>query len=202
MAAQSDLHVEAHHLEVLNDNFRRWPHVRFPQPFYASAAVIIETYEPGRIVTGVVAMYERLADTLNSNREHDAKQRKKKERAEEKSLKQTTSSSSSTKKVLVGGGSGDDDINNNNAVASVVTVNSTTTVTVEPADAHRGGEGDDDDEEEEGLTARDLIPIPIAKFLVTTGLGVYLKMLLVDNLMHAGNADSMMRFCVWVRFPG
>jgi aarF domain-containing kinase len=29
------------------------------------------------------------------------------------------------------------------------------------------------------------IPVPLAKFIVTTGLGLYLKMLIVDNLMHS-----------------
>ncbi len=29
------------------------------------------------------------------------------------------------------------------------------------------------------------IPVPMAKFIVTTGVGIYLKMLLIDNLMHA-----------------
>jgi aarF domain-containing kinase len=30
-----------------------------------------------------------------------------------------------------------------------------------------------------------MIPVPLAKFIVTTGLGLYLKMLIVDNLMHS-----------------
>jgi len=36
-----------------------------------------------------------------------------------------------------------------------------------------------------GLTAGEVIPVPLAKFIVTTGLGLYLKMLIVDNVMHA-----------------
>merc|ERR1712113_1336566 len=58
MAEQAHLDVEGHHLEVLNFNFRRWPTVRFPEPFYASPAVIIETFEPGRIVSSVYDSYE------------------------------------------------------------------------------------------------------------------------------------------------
>jgi len=131
MAAQSDLHVEAHHLEVLNNNFRNWPHVRFPQPLYASAAVIIETFESGRIVTGFIDMYERLAETIQGESigllDDDESEKAQKE----------TYGASLGKKLT-------------------------------------------------DFSAVDLIPIGIAKFIVTTGLGVYLKMLLVDNLMHAG----------------
>jgi len=134
MAAQADLHVEAHHLEVLNGNFRRWKHVRFPQPLYACSAVIIETYESGRIVTGVIAMYERLAETLRQAAED--------ENELPSSLSATLSSLSSVKESK--------------------------------------------DEDAYAINGRDLIPIDIAKFLVTSGLGLYLKMLLVDNLMHAG----------------
>jgi aarF domain-containing kinase len=38
---------------------------------------------------------------------------------------------------------------------------------------------------EVGLTAGDVMPVPLAKFIVTTGVALYLKMLIVDNLMHA-----------------
>jgi len=133
MAAQSDLHVEAHHLEVLNHNFRRWPHVGFPHPFYASSGVIIETFEPGSIVTGVIDTYEQYADELNS-------------------------------KITLGG--------------------SKDAVVIEPdSDDHSITEPDDSPLQH--VAGRDLIPVVLAKFLVTTGLGIYLKMLLVDNLMHA-----------------
>ena len=41
MAAQAHLNVEAHHLEVLNHNFRGWRDVGFPMPFFAGASVIM-----------------------------------------------------------------------------------------------------------------------------------------------------------------
>ncbi|EEC46014.1 predicted protein, partial [Phaeodactylum tricornutum CCAP 1055/1] len=94
MAAQAYLHVEAHHLEVLNYNFRSWPHVRFPHPFYASSAVIMETFEQGQICTEIFDMYD-------------------------------------------------------------------------------------------DVQGHELIPLKMAQFLVTNGVALYLKMLLVDNLMHA-----------------
>jgi aarF domain-containing kinase len=100
MAAQAHLNVEAHHLEVLNHNFRSWDHVRFPHPFYASSSLILETFEPGRIVTGVIDQFDVAAESL-----------------------------------------------------------------------------------ETPVPGYELIPVDLAKFLVTTGVSLYLKMLLVDNLM-------------------
>jgi hypothetical protein len=100
MAWQAHLHVEAHHLEVLNHNFRNWNHVRFPKPFYASSSVILESFEPGRICTDIIDWYDDRA----SNYEGKVK-------------------------------------------------------------------------------GYELIPVDMAKFLVTSGVAVYLKMLLVDNLM-------------------
>jgi ABC1 atypical kinase-like domain len=119
MAAQAHLNVEAHHLEVLNDNFRKWGHVRFPQPFYSSSSVIIETYEPGAAVSKILDTYDALAADISSE---------------------------------VG------------------------TVSVEEVDEDGGrvnsqGHG------------YELIPVKLAKFIVTTGLSIYLKMLLTDNLM-------------------
>lgn len=125
MAAQSDLHVEAHHLEVLNYNFRGWSHVRFPHPFYASSAVIIETFEPGRIVTGVIDMYNHLAAAIDAE--------------------------ANTGMVVEEEG----EVFNGSNLAM------------------------------ESLTGADIMPIEMSQFLVTTGLDVYLKMLLVDNLLHS-----------------
>jgi ABC1 atypical kinase-like domain len=121
MAAQAHLNVEGHHLEVLNHNFRRWNHVNFPRPIYASSSVIVETFEAGRIVTEVLDMYDALA-----------------------------------KQQRIAGGNG--------------------TLTVEEVADEYGGT------DAEGTQ---FIPMDIAKFIVTNGLALYLKMLLVDNLMHA-----------------
>lgn len=106
MAAQADLDVESHHLDVLNDNFRRWKKVNFPRPIYSTSSVIIETFAEGRIVTSILDLFETKANLLSKGRE-----------------------------------------------------------------------------EETRLT--DVIPVELAKFIVTKGLSLYLKMLLVDNLMHA-----------------
>lgn len=159
MAAQSDLHVEAHHLEVLHHNFRHWPHVRFPQPFFANEAIILETFEPGRIVTGVIDMYDQLANAIQ--REEDDN---------------PTGADHATAVLAEGNG-------------LVATVHEP----LEPGGGDHGATSLLDDASSssssgsllERLQGHELIPIGIAKFLVTTGLAVYLKMLLVDNLMHA-----------------
>lgn len=123
MAAQAHLNVESHHLEVLNNNFRNWKQVKFPQPFYSSSSVIIETFERGTAVSRIIDTYDALAA----------------------------------------------DISNEAGQVSVE-------------------EPDDNDErtlsEVQGR-GYELIPIQLSKFIVTTGLSIYLKMLLTDNLMHA-----------------
>ena len=121
MAAQAHLNVESHHLEVFNNNFRKWRQVRFPQPFYASSSVIIETYEQGTAVSQIIDTYDALAADISSE---------------------------------VG------------------------KVSVEEAD-------DDGTSNEVEGRGYEIMPIQLSKFIVTTGLSIYLKMLLTDNLMHA-----------------
>ena len=58
MAAQAHLDVEAHHLDILNDNFRSWGYVGFPRPIFATSSIIIETFEKGSIVTSILDMNE------------------------------------------------------------------------------------------------------------------------------------------------
>jgi aarF domain-containing kinase len=101
MAAQAHLNVEAHHLEVLNYNFRNWKHVHFPRPFFASPSLILETFEKGNIVTDILDEYDQEAKELGDQQ------------------------------------------------------------------------------------GSDIIPLDMARFIVTTGLSLYLKMLFLDNVMHA-----------------
>ena len=117
MAAQAHLNVEGHHLEVLNFNFRNWPHVRFPRPIYASSAVIIETFEAGKIVTAILDTYDTLASQI--------------------ALKQGT-------------------------------------LTVEEID-------DDSASEDSYPHSHQVVPMDVAKFIVSTGLSLYLKMLLIGK---------------------
>lgn len=131
MAAQAYLQVEAHHLEVLNYNFRHWPRIQFPRPFYASSSVIIETFEPGRIASDLIDEYDNMAAAVNA---------------------------------IQNGG-----------------------VTVEEVDDDDNGEvpyAIDDGEPK--VQGHDIMPTELSRFLVSSGVSLYLKMLLIDNLMHAG----------------
>lgn len=137
MAAQAHLNVEAHHLEVLNHNFRHFDDVGFPRPLVASAAVIIETFERGRIVTDIIDKYDEMAAVARRKTEGGIKSgRMTVEEAEEDGEDERGM------QVVESSGSG-------------------------------GGAG------------YEIIPMELAKFIVTNGLTIYLKMLLVDNLMHA-----------------
>ena len=49
---------------------------------------------------------------------------------------------------------------------------------------------ENDDKELIPLKAGDVMPVPLQKFIVCTGLALYLKMLILDNLMHAGEFFS------------
>ena len=68
MAAQAHLHVEAYHLEILNYNFRNWKAIRFPEPFFASSSVIIETFEPGVVFGKMIDEFEQKAQQINKER--------------------------------------------------------------------------------------------------------------------------------------
>jgi hypothetical protein len=139
MAAQAYLQVEAHHLELLNYNFRRWPQISFPKPYYASSAVIIESFEPGQIVTHLLDMYEDMAEVLEH---HDA----------------FTAQNGTVSSGV--------DVDWRNAATQV-----------------SKALGDGDDALSSSIVqAGDVVPLSLAEFLVTNGVSVYLKMLLVDNL--------------------
>lgn len=122
MAAQTHLNVEAHHLEVLNHNFRNWATVGFPKPIFASVNVIIESFERGHICTEILDAYDNLAISNH------------------KAEPPTSICTTLDEKQSV-----------NDTVPEV----------------------------------SDVIPTELSKFLVTNGVSIYLKMLLVDNLMHA-----------------
>lgn len=132
MAAQAHLHVEAYHLEILNYNFRKWKSTRFPQPFFASSSVIIETFEPGIVFSKYLEEFEKKAQHINHANGIDPDGLK-----------------------------------------------------VEEPDDGSTDDGTPSQAPTRALRAYDVFPFPIAKFLVVTGLNLYLKMLLVDNLMHA-----------------
>jgi hypothetical protein len=110
LAAQTNLMCEASHLEQLNANFRRWRHVKFPTPIFASEAVIVETFEPGQQSTKVIEYYLNKGETEEEGNGHDSTR----------------------------------------------------------AWYHSRGE----------------LPVELAEFMVTTGVSIYMKMLIVDNLVR------------------
>ena len=130
MAAQAHLHVEAYHLEILNYNFRKWKSIRFPEPFFASSSVIIETFESGVVFGKMIDEFEQKAQQINKE-----------------------------KGIMV-----------------------SNSPQVEEPD---GPVEDTASTSPRALSGYDIFPFPISKFIVTIGLNLYLKMLLVDNLMHA-----------------
>jgi hypothetical protein len=152
LRGQADLRDEARHLEALGHNFRGWPHVRFPRPVLAAPAVIVETFEPGRVVTTFLEMYDRLAGAINDEEEGGGPTEGPAEEG---------GGAPAIRPRLPGAGA------------------------EETGEEEEDGGGDDDDGGVDRVRGYQLIPNSIAKFLVTTGLAVYLKMLLVDNLMHA-----------------
>eukprot|EP01042_Synura_sphagnicola_P002372 gene2372-2849_t len=57
IAAQTDLRAEAKHLYLFNKNFRGWKDVKFPTPFIATSAVLIESFERGVSVSEYTKLY-------------------------------------------------------------------------------------------------------------------------------------------------
>jgi len=52
LAAQARLDVESDHLVEFGRNFKQWRDVRFPKPIFAAPSLLVETFEPGRLVNG------------------------------------------------------------------------------------------------------------------------------------------------------
>ena len=58
MTGQTFLDIEGNHLALLNHNFRYWKDVSFPRPLVASEAVLVESFEDGRLVSDFTGMRE------------------------------------------------------------------------------------------------------------------------------------------------
>lgn len=63
LAAQARLDIEAAHLDMFNYNFRSaaWSDVSIPKTIFASPAVIVETYQPGHVVGDCITRMEAAA---------------------------------------------------------------------------------------------------------------------------------------------
>ena len=60
LASQTKLDVEGRHLLLLNHNFRKWrSSLRFPEPLVLSEGVLVESWEEGVIISDFIARYSR-----------------------------------------------------------------------------------------------------------------------------------------------
>ena len=139
IGAQAYLQVEAHHLEVLNYNFRNWPGVSFPKPIFASSSIIIETFESGKISTAIIDKYNIMAEAVN--------------RYKNRGVNESTNRKGVT--VI----EAETEFDSHNKVDETLT-------------------------KDETLAGYDLMPVKLAKCLVCSGVSLYLKMLLIDNLVR------------------
>ncbi len=62
LASQTRLDVEGAHLLLLNHNFRRWKNVRFPDPLLVAEGVLVESWEDGVIISDFIERYSKWRD--------------------------------------------------------------------------------------------------------------------------------------------
>lgn len=190
LASQTRLDVEGRHLLLLNHNFRGWKStLRFPEPLVLSEGVLVESWEEGVIISDFIARYSKwreleeegcqmcgvvfgaythlrlfIQDTLllpvkplldTWKKNARAKRAAARER-EEVAADAAAEAAEIAAAAAVGAEEGGDA-----AAASL-------------ADLKRvAGK------------RRTPLSVELAHFIVSTGEDLYLKMLLVDNLMHA-----------------
>ena len=159
------LQYEAYHLEILNYNFRHWDTISFPKPIFASSSIIIETYELGQISSNIIDTYDSMAHMIHHQYYHNTN----------KHHHQNNHNNNSTT-------TNHDELDPSHNVTDIEhhmdhpndVITSTTTPTLKNKHYHH---------HEMIIAGHDLIPIRLAKFMVTKGVSLYLKMLLVDNLV-------------------
>jgi aarF domain-containing kinase len=57
IASQTRLDIEGWHLNLFNNNFKRWRDVGFPKPIVVTEAVLVETFEFGNLVSTYINVY-------------------------------------------------------------------------------------------------------------------------------------------------
>jgi len=192
LASQTRLDVEGRHLLLLNHNFRGWKStLRFPEPLVLSEGVLVESWEEGVIISDFIARYSKwreleeegcqmcgvvfgaythlrlfiqdtlllpvkpLLDTWKKN----ARAKRALAREQEEVAAEAAAEAAESAAAAAGGG-GEGGLGGD-AAASL-------------ADLKRvAGK------------RRTPLSVELAHFIVSTGEDLYLKMLLVDNLMHA-----------------
>lgn len=192
LASQTKLDVEGRHLLLLNHNFKGWKStLRFPEPFVLSEGILVESWEEGVIISDFIARYSKwreleeegcqmcgvvlgaythlrlfIQDTLLlpvkpllDARRKKARIKRAETREREESAADAAAEVAENAAAAAGGGEGG--VGGDAAAASLAEL--------KKAAGKR----------------RTPLSMELAHFVVSTGEDLYLKMLLVDNLMHA-----------------
>lgn len=149
---------------LLNHNFRRWHNVRFPDPLLVSESVLVESWEDGVIISDFIARYSKWREGPNAG--------------------------SGGKEGGSGRGNG-----MCGAVFGAYThlqhyVQDAVMAKLRPVLQVLLPAGGAPVGAEQGKERRPSLSVELAHFIVSVGEDLYLKMLLVDNLMHGA-------WCVW-----
>jgi len=183
MTGQTLLTIEANHLALFNAHFQGWGDVFFPKPIVASDAVLVESFESGRLVSDFTGLNDLIQRTGAGG--GNADKAVATEHGGQGEVRRSTSSASastaSTSLVPVGpiGGSvvagrSDNALTTAHSavgVAQPLASSSVSLVVAVPASSY--------------TASLSKLPLDLAHFVVTRGEDLYLKMLLLDGLMHA-----------------
>jgi hypothetical protein len=157
LASQTRLDVEGAHLLLLNHNFRRWKNVRFPEPLLVAEGVLVESWEDGVIISDFIARYSKWRDVagLGGNEQGGA-------------------AGNGVCGAVLGAY-----IHLRQYLQELVLtpLRPVLQVLLPAGGAPVDGDGN-------GGERRPALSVELAHFIVSVGEDLYLKMLLVDNLMH------------------
>lgn len=188
LGSQTKLDVEGRHLLLLNHNFRRWKStLRFPEPFVLSEGVLVESWEEGVIISDFIARYSKWRELEEEGCQmcgvvlgaythlrvftQDTlllpvkpfldtwKKNARAKRAEAREREEAAAEAAENGAAAAEGGEGG--VGGDAAAVSLAEL--------------KRVEG----------KRRMPLSMELAHFVVSTGEDLYLKMLLVDNLMHA-----------------
>lgn len=158
MTGQTFLDIEGNHLAIMNHNFRHWHDCAFPQPIAASESILIETYEHGRLVSDFTEPTHQQRTLLGS-----------KGASVERSSREVLEVALATGSRQQRHPNTVEELTRNHSERTALTHIPRQLITLSAVTAGLGPQ----------------LPPSLAHFVVTRGEDLYLKMLLVDGLMHA-----------------
>lgn len=159
--------MEGAHLLLLNHNFRRWRNVRFPEPLLVSEGVLVESWEDGMIISDFIARYSKWREVGSSS--GDGKEGGKGGGARGNGMCGAVFGAYTHLQQYL-------------LEAAMKPLRPVLQVVLPAGGApvgessSAGGAG--------GKERRPSLSVELAHFIVSVGEDLYLKMLLVDNLMH------------------